>query len=191
MAAVQTISASASDTTVTTVTLTDHAGTATITAAQDIRLVILSTNTSDLTATGRDNLSWDITATGSPSYGGTASAKVTAGSLTSADTGGGGGRARLLLIKVATSFAAGDTLTVDGLKVDNALATATDLCIGLVVQGFTDGDVTKAHGRVVNFVSAQNLTGSSSSSSSGPPSQRTYGNGSGCFLRGAEPPASQ
>ena len=194
MAAIQTISASAANEAVTTITLTDHKTAPTITASGDIRLIILSTNTSDLTATGRDNLSWDIGATGSPTYGGTASAKVTAGVLTSGDTAGTGGGARLLLIKVATSFSASEALTIDGIKVDNALATATDICIGLIVQGFTDGDVTKAFGKVVSLVSAQSLTAAlttNTSSGSGGPLSRTYGGSSGCFLRGTERPAAQ
>ncbi len=179
MATVYTASANGNDLPVPKITITDHASTPTITAVSDIRLVIISTNTSDLTATGRDNLSWDTTAT-SAIYTGTASGKVS-GNPTAADTGNGAGK-RLLLIKVDTNFAAGDVLIVDGLKGDNALATATQAYIGLVIAGYTANDVTKAFGRVVNFVSTQ-VTG-------GVPAGDPAGNGS-CFLRAAEREAAQ
>ena len=182
MAAVQTITASAANEGIARITITDHATTATILATSDIRLMIMNLTSTTDTPQGRGNLSWDAAASGTASYGGSASGKMTAAATTAAETGNGAGT-RLLLLRVTTNFAAGDTLTVSGLKVDNAVATATNLHIGLILAGYTDADVTKAFGRIVSLVSPQNVTGTSSASSSG-------GSG-GCFLRAVEREAAQ
>lgn len=181
VSSVQTITASASNETVSTLTITDHAGTAVITLASDIRLIILGNSSTGAASTGRNNLSWDETASGAPTYGGTASAKVAAAAITTADPiTSGGTDTRLLLIKVDTSFAAGDTLTVAGLKVDNATATATQIHIGLILLGYTTNSVTGAYGRVVSLLSAQNATSTGTSGGSS-------GGGGGCFLDGGSP----
>lgn len=180
-----TVSASAANESVPTLTITDHATAATITAASDIRLIIMNiTSTSD-TPQGRGNVSWDVAASTTLTYGGTESANVNT-TPTGADVIGndGGTDVRLLLLRVDTNFSAGGTLTITGLKVDNAVATATKLYIGLIIQGFTANSAAGAHGRIVSLISEQNTSSSSSSSA-------TSGGGGGCFLRAVERDAAQ
>lgn len=183
---IMTVSASASNETVSTLTITDHAGTAAITAASDIRLIIMSNTSNALSGSdGRNNLSWDATASGTLSYGGTEAANVNT-TPTSADPATNGGtNDRLMLLRVNTNFTAGGTLTVSGLKVDNATSTATKFYVGLCREGFTANSATGAYGRVVSIATDENdSTGSSSGSGSG-------GGGSGCFLRASERSAPQ
>ncbi len=183
MGSVQTVSASASNETLTRITITDHATTPVLTAASDIRLLIMNlTSTTDVPQ-GRGNLSFDAVATGTATYSGTASGKMAAAAMTAADTGNGAGT-RLALLKVDTNFAAGDSVGVDGLKVDNAVATATNIHIGLIAAGYTANDVTKAFGRVVSLVTPQNTAGTAAAGV-------VSGAGGGCFLRAAEREAAQ
>jgi hypothetical protein len=183
MTAIQTVSASAANEAVTSLTITDHATTATITALSDIRLLIMNLTSTTDTPQGRGNLSWDAAASGTASYTGTGASKMTSAATTAAETGNGAGT-RLILLKVTTNFAAGDSLTVDGLKVDNSVATATNLHIGLILAGYTDADVTKGFGRVVNIVTPQNVTGTSGTAAKSTSS-------GGCFLRALERDAAQ
>ncbi len=86
-------------TTISTITVTEHVTTPTITAANDIRIAI---------ATSTVGMKWDTTQT-TATIGGTASGKV---STTVSYEGGGS----VAVVDVTSNFAAGETLTIAGLK---------------------------------------------------------------------------
>jgi hypothetical protein len=185
MTSVTTVSASAAGETLGAVTIQDSFGV--ITAASDIRLLILSTSSTAGGSTGRDNLTWTTnisTTITQPTVG-----VVTAGAVSTADhrvSGGGTHSPRLLFLAVTTNFAPDDTAIVDALKIDNATATATKLYLGLIVESY-GSTVSAAFGRVTGMVTEQSLAAASAAAT-----KKGSGGGSGgsCFLGSAGRTAS-
>ena len=199
MAAVATISGSAVSTSLGNITVTDT--NSDITAASDIRLLIMSTSTNSTQAAagtagtaGRNNLSWDNGVT--PSMTQPTVGAVTAGAITATDTGNNStansaSGFRLAFFNVTTDFAAADVFAVSGMKITNASATATSLNIGLVIAGYTNASATAAYGRVVSIVTPQSLGGGGGGGggSGGGAALGGGGGGGSCFLRAAGRPS--
>lgn len=185
MTSVNTVSASAAGETIGAVTIQDSFGA--ITAASDIRLLIMSTSSTAGGSTGRDNLTWttNISTTISQPTAGV----VTAGAVSTADhrvSGGSTFSPRLLFLAVTTSFAPDDEAVINALKVDNATATATKLYLGLIVESY-GATVSAAFGRVTGMATEQSLASSAASAAT---KGSSSGSGGSCFLGSAGRTAS-
>jgi hypothetical protein len=103
-------------TTISTITITDNPQTASITAANDIRIRI----------PGNFNMTWDTTDM-TAAFGGSAATKVNS-TISFPDN-------KTLLIDVTSDFAAGDTLTVEGLSFTNFSAVSGQDNLELYIDG--------------------------------------------------------
>nr|MBP7831772.1 alkaline phosphatase D family protein [Candidatus Paceibacterota bacterium] len=126
-AANQTFNVGAASTTMSTMTVTD-AATATITAASDIRIRIPSTV----------DMIWD-TSVATATIGGAASAKVSGTTVTFEDS------SKTAVINVTSNFAAGDVVTIAGLKFKNfnAAVAKSNLGIDIANDGGADSTDTR------------------------------------------------
>jgi hypothetical protein len=117
---------------ISTITITDDATTAGITAANDIRIAIASSSI---------NMKW-LTSDTSAVFGGTASGKVS--NPVSYESSG-----TVLVVPVSTNFSAGDTLTISGLSFSDftsgnpAVSSGLGLHIGGVADATPDASDTK------------------------------------------------
>jgi len=105
------------------ITVSDDSGTASITLANDIRIAIATTS--------GFGMEWDTSIT-TPAFGGSASGKV--GATVSYPS------TSEMLIDVTTSFGAGDTLTISGVKYQNFTAPTKSGTGALLLH--TDGSAT-------------------------------------------------
>lgn len=126
-AANQTFNVGQASTTMSTMTITD-AATATITTANDIRIRIPSTV----------DMIWD-TSVATATIGGAASAKVSGASVTFEDS------SKTAVINVTTNLAAGDVVTIAGLKFKNfnSATAKTNLGIDVANDGGSDSTDSK------------------------------------------------
>jgi len=146
-------------TSISPITITD-AATPTITAANDIYVIIPSTF----------NMTWDTSDT-SPTFGGTASDKVN--STVSYVDKDGNSNSRHLKIDVTSDFAAGDTLTISDLSFTNFTAeSSTD---NLELDTDADGTADATDDKTITIVAPEITIASSTSQPSylSSPSQDT------------------